>query len=367
MGLYNGPGDNYDYAYDVGISPDGARVFVTGWSEGLNGTEDFATVAYAVDDGRELWVSRHDGPAGRADGAYALAVAPDGDRVYVTGTELRSDSRRDVSTIAYDASTGTQLWVKRIEATGGEVGNRASDVAVSPDGSTVYVTGIMYVGPGHFDSDMFVVAYDAHTGAQTWMALYDGPAGGYDTGVGLATSAGRVFAIGQSDGGDSSYDFATIAYDAGNGDQVWVSRYAGPGSAYDVPAGLAVSADGDALFVTGESHGGPTGPDYATVAYGALDGEELWASRFDHLGSDQRGRDVPSAIVVHEAQVIVAGSSEGSSQNHDFAIIAYDATSGVAEWKTRSDYGEADFVRAMALSPDGTQVFVTGSTTGGRA
>lgn len=60
---------------------------MTGQSPGVGtGGADYATVAYGAGTGEELWVGRHDGPAGEIDTAEALSVSPDGgSRVYVTG------------------------------------------------------------------------------------------------------------------------------------------------------------------------------------------------------------------------------------------------------------------------------------------
>ena len=56
-------------------------------------------------------------------------------------------------------------------------------------------------------------------------------------------------------------DYATIAYDAATGADLWVNRYTAPNSfAYSI----AVSPDGSKVFATGRSKG-----DYITVAYAA--------------------------------------------------------------------------------------------------
>jgi len=46
-----------------------------------------------------------------------------------------------------------------------------------------------------------------------------------------------------------------------------VSGYDDPASTVDVAVALAVSPDGQALFVTGRSYGTVIGLDHATVAY----------------------------------------------------------------------------------------------------
>jgi hypothetical protein len=61
-------------------------------------------------------------------------------------------------------------------------------------------------------------------------------------------------------------DYATVAYDSGTGNRLWVERYDSPERGlYDRARALAVSPDG-AVYVTGESHGGGY-RDYATIRY----------------------------------------------------------------------------------------------------
>src|SRR6266568_1103299 len=60
--------------------------------------------------GAELWVKRYSGPGSSNDEASAVAVSPAGDLVFVTGT---SNSGSDIVTIAYDAATGAPSWVRR--------------------------------------------------------------------------------------------------------------------------------------------------------------------------------------------------------------------------------------------------------------
>ena len=71
----------------LGVSPDGSEVFVTGWGSGSRRTrEDIATVAYDAETGTRRWTSSYEGPG--SDQVSALAVSPDGSEVFVTGVAV---------------------------------------------------------------------------------------------------------------------------------------------------------------------------------------------------------------------------------------------------------------------------------------
>jgi hypothetical protein len=98
---YNGPGNGTDIATALGASPDGSKVYVTGQSPGRTSGLDGATVAYDASTGAKVWARRFNGPGNSDDYAFALGVSPDGSKVFVTGRSEGSGSREDYATIAY--------------------------------------------------------------------------------------------------------------------------------------------------------------------------------------------------------------------------------------------------------------------------
>src|SRR6266536_5745011 len=83
---YGGPFGNPDYAADIVAAPDGSAVYVTGaGATGNNSWSDYATLAYDAHTGEREWLARYDGPIAEDDSALAMAVSPDGSRVFVTG------------------------------------------------------------------------------------------------------------------------------------------------------------------------------------------------------------------------------------------------------------------------------------------
>jgi outer membrane protein assembly factor BamB len=349
ISAFNGPRNRSDVAYALGVSPDGSAVFVTGYTDHVH--PDFGTIAYDAVTGAERWHARYDGPDHGDDVAYALGVSPDGSAVYVGGQVDGPDENYGV--VAYDAATGEQLWDARFNGKGDSV-DAVYALAVSPDGTSVFVTGFSY--GASLTADYTTLALDAATGARKWIALYNGPQNDVDYARSLVVSpdGATVFVTGNTNGIDESADYATIAYDAATGHQRWISRYDGH-AASDIPSGLGVSPDGSKVFVTGTSDRSdtPFDSDYATVALDAATGARVWVTRYDHAGEYETAR----ALVVSPdgSAVYVAGEA-----SPDYMTIAYDAATGAGIWVSQTRRGGLDRPNAMAVSPDGSTVLVTG-------
>ena len=259
------------------VSPDGRRVFVTGvgWGGRVTG-DDSETAAYSAATGRRLWFSRYRGPGRLAEEPSAVAVSPGGGTVFVTGDSHGPSGASDYATVAYSAATGRRLWVSRYKGPVNGPGG-ASAVAVSPGGGIVFVTGLSPGRGNGFVYDYATVAYSAAAGRQLWVRRYSGPVKGPDiaTAVAVSPGGGTVFVTGGSPvRGNGTEDYATVAYDAATGRQLWVRRYSGPVKGPDAATAVAVSPGGAAVFVTGRSRGRGNGiEDYATVAYDAATGQ----------------------------------------------------------------------------------------------
>jgi DNA-binding beta-propeller fold protein YncE len=361
---YNGTGNNADVATSVAVSPTGRTVYVTGQSYGTASVVDYATVAYDAATGTRQWVARYNGPASSLSNVpSSVAVSPDGKTVFVTGKSQVSQFN-DYATVAYDAATGHQLWAKGYN---GPLNNddEATSVAASPTSGTVYVTGFSW-GNGTA-ADYATIAYNATTGAQQWVKRYNGPPGnGNDEATSMAVSpAGTVYVTGESGGTTSGGDYATVAYTAA-GTQLWVKRYTFPGGNTDDARSVAVSPDGKTVYVTGQSWSQASAWDYATVAYDSASGAQRWVTRYNGPGS---AYDLASSVAVSptSGMVYVTGQSAGTSTGADYATIAYSATTGAQQWVARyNDSGNGtDIATSMAVSPISGTVYVTGQSQPG--
>jgi hypothetical protein len=374
---YNGTGDSRDQVTAASVSPDGSKVFVTGQSNAPtiyreDDAFDYATIAYDARTGTELWVKRY-GAANdnRDDGARDVGVSPDGSAVFVTGTSTGASTNFDYATIAYDASTGKRLWLRRyngaVDRFNGD-GDHAAALGVSPDGSGVFVTG---TSDRSGATDYATVAYDALTGATLWVKR---SRSGFDHAgdLGVSPDGSRVFVTGSGRTGQTGadYDYATVAYDASSGKRLWASHYERPGTDYDAADSLEVSPDGSQVFVAGSSPMFTGNDDYATVAYDASSGATRWVRRYNGTGDHY---DNARALGVSRdgTQVFVTGVSAGSASivdyyAEDYATVAYDALTGARLWTRRytGPVNGSDGAHALAVSVDGSALFVTGRSQG---
>lgn len=89
---------------------------------------------------------------------------------------------------------------------------------------------------------------------------------------------------------------------------------------------MAVSPDGNTVFVTGDSWldspGNRTAPtEYVTIAYRAATGARQWARHYQNGRADQAG--AVSVAVSPAGLVFVTGTSQRDNGDGDYATIAY--------------------------------------------
>ncbi len=148
---------------------------------------------------------------------WALAVSPDGTALYVTGRGRGSGRNLEFATIAYAAATGKQRWLRYYTTVKPASG---ASVAVSPDGKTVYATG----SDGSY---ALTVAYQATPspsptrppGTLTWATRYKDPYGGFAYGSHIVAGpgGGAVYVAGSAANKSGHIDLATFAYRAATG------------------------------------------------------------------------------------------------------------------------------------------------------
>lgn len=336
--------------------------YVTGYSDGGGTKFDYLTVKYDL-FGNKVWEARYNGSAGKIDKSYAIVV--DDWDVFVTGESQGVDSGYDIVTIKYDSS-GEQVWAARYNNPAG--GKKDAGYAISPVGrdDIICVAGESDGGSGA-KADIIVIGYDAETGAQLWVRTYNGPGNGIDKAYAVdlfqvPSESNKIVVTGESNGGPSSVDYATIQYALADGTQEWVARYDGPTSGKDYAYTVRYNKRTESVCVTGASSG-PAKFDYATVSYDAA-GIPMWVARYDNASTGKS--DIAYDLAISgDGEIYVTGTSE-SATKFDFATVKY-LEDGTQAWVNRYDggIGKKDIARALVLGKGEDTLFVTGSSEQG--
>ena len=342
----------------VAVSPDGSTVFAAGQHNVTSTNVHGETVAYNAVTGAQIWQSEDTA----ANSAFeAITAAGDGSAVFVTGYGKPAGATgQEALTVAYDAATGATLWTQAV----GRAGEGRS-IAVAPDGSAVFVTGNDTCGKPA-TTCYLTAAYNAATGATLWTEQV--PNTGVAGSIAVAPDGSAVFVTGVGSCGQRSPScYVTVGLSATTGANLWTqtfsSRKAGS------PAALAVSPDGSEVFVTGQVGGQPVAVpygEYGTVAYNAATGTQLWKALYRGPGSGGGASDI--AVSPDGSEVFVTGeNSSAGFTGHplglpQYATVAYGSGTGTRAWLAR--YGDvakgASYANSIAVSPDGSEVFVTG-------
>jgi DNA-binding beta-propeller fold protein YncE len=337
-------------------SPDGAHVYVA-FDNGLLQT---VVQDYDALNGATHWTTAYRDPD-YVNAPHVIAISPDGTRLFVVGVAIggpRGLSLAKTYTLALSASNGSILWVAHDDAP-----SFGKSVAVSPDGSRVYVTGSLA-------ENYATIAYDTATGARIWESTYDGHGGrpaqyyptSYDSAFSIAVSqdGSSLYVTGTSASPTGVVEYATVAYDAPSGAQRWVTRYHGTddqGNAVDSESySVVASPNSQAVYVLGTA---------GTRAYDTQTGENLWPN---HTDAALCRIYMPMAFL---GECVLQVSPDGTrlfagSHNN---LAAYDTQSGATIWNlpihlgdqsTKSGWPASD----IALNRDGTRLYLT--DTGGR-
>jgi 6-phosphogluconolactonase (cycloisomerase 2 family) len=182
--------DGLDGAYAVAASPDGLNFYVTGYTAAAVAV--FRWTGGAL--GYEGVVKDSDPGVDGLDGANSVAVSPDGSYVYVAG---RLDDA--VAIFWRNPSSGmlTYLGMAQDGVDGVDGLNGARALAISPDGRQVYVAS-------QYDDALAVFERSADDGSLTFAAAYQDGVGGVDglntaDGVAVSPDGAHVYVAGYDD------------------------------------------------------------------------------------------------------------------------------------------------------------------------
>lgn len=366
---------------DVAFGPDGTRLYQIGTTFGAGdaGHGDAFVTALNASNGEQRWRSTYRpgieeqyGPEGVTDVGQALAVGPDGERVFAAVSSMDDpvQEHMDVVVVAYNATTGYQEWTRRYNGPD-DLHDLAFEIAASPDGETVAVAGASESRHTEYQFDGIVLGFDTETGNQRWRDRFVGSGHGNDAfdGVAFSPDSDRVFTTGWTWQNETRFDFVTRGLDARDGAVSWTSLYDGPEAADGFStsrdlswAGVSVAPDGQRVYVAGPSGGEAGLSQFTAVAYDATHGTPVWTTRYDEETSDGIAADV--AAGPQGDRVYLTGATSG--RGVDYGTLALDADTGSARWYDQAS-GSSDYVdlgNDVEPATSGERVYVTGVIAG---
>jgi chitodextrinase len=323
---------------------------------------------------------------------YGRGVAVDNSgNVYVTGWTagaldgLANPGGADVFLAKFNSS-GVKQWTRLLGTTGVvqpdagmDFGNYGLNVAVDSTRGYVYVTGYTMAamdGQGFVGGrDIFLVRYDLDGSNMQTRLL-----GTTEDDVANAVAVdlnGNVYIAGYTMGGfgvanAGMKDIVVAKFNASLGLQgsVWQIGSAGD----DVATGVAVSATGDAVYITGMAGGVlpslVAGNTYAGVG-------DLFVARFSNAGAlawtallGSTAMDAGLAVAVVGSAVNVAGMTQGAlpgktfQGGSDIAVARYNGVTGALFWAEQLGTNQDDAAYGITTDSDPGNVFVSGFTSG---
>jgi DNA-binding beta-propeller fold protein YncE len=362
----DGPDDGM---FDVAFDPAGAFVYVTG-KDGTDAgpSDDALVVAYDAHTGARAWKTALRPPNDRVQ-TTMLAVSPSGKRIVVAGRTWNAPVRTYVAGL--DAADGAPAW-ETFEGDTPQEGFRPLpvDIAFDPAGNAITAaTALSRTGIG---GDVHVTSYRGPSGARRWGTTYDGPAAGPDQAAQLAIApdGATVYVAGSAELPGRRSDVLGLALATGDGAVRWDAHYNGAIDGFDDGSTIVATPDGRRVVIAGSTQrAGNRFPheDYVVVARRASTGAPVWDTTYD---GPAHGFDLAQQLAIGgDASIIVTGTSEGRGGDADVATLSLNPN-GSRRWKARAGdpsgddagvdlvggparaYVAASFARAAPLGQD---------------
>lgn len=302
----------------------------------------------------QSWHSFYNG-TGDADDESRSVCADDSGNVYVTGFSMGANSNFDIVTIKY-GEKGNVLWVRVFNGTGNSE-DRAFGI-VQDEYGFIYVGGFT-TSTGN-NEDIILLRYNA-AGTLSWSKTYNHSGTSSDRAWGIVvdnSDRAYIYLTGCTLSG-SNYDYLTVKY-RDDGFFKWANTYDRGSSSDDRALGIVVDIYGN-VIVTGSSQGSSSGFDYYTIKYNS-DGVTVWSKRYN--GSNN-GEDRAFGIVCdHLNNIIVTGYSMRSTsiESRDIATVQYDKN-GITKWTKIYNGPENSTDDAFGIVVDVLDnIYIAGST-----
>ena len=283
------------------------------------------------------------------DEGSAVATAPD-NSAYVAGTTLSFGAGdRDAVLLKYDAA-GTLVWQRTFGTAPSEPFLRADEfaqgVAVSPDGSGIYMTGQFG------DGSVFVAKFNP-AGTLVWQRTW-GDNGNFANGIAVGGD-GSVYVA----GGTSTFDIGQgdvfVFKLTADGALVWDLTWGGFG--FDAGRDIAVGADGG-VYIAGETNSFVANDAFLIKVSPA--GAVLWERDWGAVNRDGVA-GLTSAFGVGTApdgSIYITGNASDIGADKNTILVKF-TSAGDLVWQGIGGPGFGGGLD-VAVAPDG-ELFVSGS------
>jgi hypothetical protein len=330
----------------VAVGPDGS-IYLTGIHSLIGPPLKIFLVKFAA-NGSIAWQQTWDGPDPFFDNRPTdVAVSPDGAAVYVTGTSFFNPNSAVL--LKFNTTDGSLIWDKSWGGTAFPQG-----VAVHTDGS-IYVAGS--IRPADIDQ-MFVTKFDAG-GNVLWTRAWDTPeSAGASGGEDVALDAtGNVYVVGETPipdpanpGGILGFQVALLKLD-GAGNLLW-QRTVAEGEQLDARGGLSVGADGSIYVAGARLDPRDSGFDGLVLKF-APDGTLVWNRAWGGRGHDE----ADGVAVRADGTVLVTGTTNSFSDGDDVFFLELQPGGKALDAAVWGNPGNAtENGNAIAVSPVGDAV-----------
>lgn len=288
---------------------------------------------------------------GRDNAVRGRALIQGANQLVLGGSIGEDDATGDPgdSVVAvFNASDGSRAWTHVLRDQPVYVG----EVGASEE--LVFLTGNLdHEVNGSVSEDEVVYAFNAQTGEQVWRSLYTPGDGATETGE-LVTTArdGSVVVVAGIDF-EGANDLLTVAYNASTGEVLWSDTYDGPRGGYEMPCSrcMAVSPDGRTAYV-GVWPGESTGP--VVVAYNVTIGDRVFVAMPESPGTFD---NAAAMALSPDGSTIVISGDEGPVSSSTMTV-AFDARTGEQRWQRI--WESNSLTQAVEIAPSHGLVIVAG-------
>ncbi|OGI04865.1 MAG: hypothetical protein A2Y25_01955 [Candidatus Melainabacteria bacterium GWF2_37_15] len=302
----------------VGIEVVGNYIFVVGYEFSSNTHREMFLLKLNKADGTTVWKKRYGDDAYFAnfgEAGFAIDASPDGQYLYVTGTSNEPVANPNLDSfvtfvLKLNVSDGSKSWAKIFDNQT-EWDTRGHNIAVSPDGNYVYVSGL-YANAADAKGDGILMRL-ASDGSYDWGVYYGGNGDEMLYGITPSSDGNFIYTTGLY------YDDAIIVQklNAGNGTVEWEKAL----YFSHISSGIGIALQGNYVYVTGYSNSDSNGnnDDIIVIKLNATDGS-LTGGWKKHYGgaNDDYGLSIQ---VPGDGYVYVAGLETSDSEGDNDLII----------------------------------------------